>query len=97
MNEQDLFLQVLKQPNPAARERLLDQACNGQSALRQRVEVLLLAHERAGEFLESPAAGSVATLAHPPLAEMTGTIIGRYKLLEQIGEGGMIKPAFVKL
>jgi hypothetical protein len=89
VTEQDLFLQVLNQPDAAERQRLLDQACNGQSPLRHRVEVLLRAHEGAGEFLESPAAGSVATLEHPQFGETPGTIIGRYKLLEQIGEGGM--------
>lgn len=48
MNEQDIFLQVLKQPDVAVRQRLLDQACDGQLRLRQRVELLLRAHDGAG-------------------------------------------------
>src|SRR5262249_51177986 len=53
----------------------------------QRVETLLRAHEAPGSFLESPAP-PVATVDEPPVAEMPGTMIGSYKLLEQIGEGG---------
>jgi len=89
MNEQDLFLQVMKLPDAAGRQHLLDRECHGNPQLRQRVELLLRAHDQAGKFLESPAAGSVATLDHFPATEEPGTVIGRYKLLEQIGEGGM--------
>src|SRR5207253_5004338 len=45
-------------------------------------------HELAGSFLESPAAAPAATLDEP-IREGTGTVIGPYKLLQQIGEGGM--------
>src|SRR5437773_2558672 len=88
MNEQDIFLQVLKQADSVGRLACLDKACNGQPDLRQRVEVLLRAHERAGDFLESPAA-LPAMLDLPSIVEGPGTIIGSYKLLERIGEGGM--------
>jgi serine/threonine protein kinase len=47
----------------------------------------LEAHQEAGSFLESPAAGLVATIDEP-VTERPGTVIGPYKLLEQIGEGG---------
>jgi WD40 repeat protein/serine/threonine protein kinase len=54
------------------------------------VESLLEASARAGSFLESPAAAShlVATVDELPVTERPGTVIGSYKLLEQIGEGG---------
>jgi hypothetical protein len=56
--------------------------------LRQRVEDLLRAHEMAGTFMGSPAAAlKRETIPITPL-EQLGERIGRYKLLQQIGEGG---------
>ena len=57
--------------------------------LRDSVESLLRAHEEAGDFLHAPLLAVDATLQLPPISERPGTMIGRYKLLEQIGEGGM--------
>jgi serine/threonine protein kinase/tetratricopeptide (TPR) repeat protein len=52
------------------------------------VEALLRAYNDAGSFLESGFAGTAATLGNP-ITERAVTVIGLYKLLEQIGEGGM--------
>ncbi len=55
------------------------------------MEELLRAHEQAKDFLETPPAGIIfkrTNLANVPVAEKAGDKIGRYKLLEQIGEGG---------
>jgi tetratricopeptide (TPR) repeat protein len=69
----------------------LDQACGADAALRERVEALLHAHGQIGGFLEArhtAAAGPSATVDTPALA--AGAVIaGRYKLIEEIGEGGM--------
>jgi serine/threonine protein kinase len=67
----------------------LDKACVGQPGLRQRIEALLAAHEQASKFLEPQAAAARPTvrLALPP-EEQPGERIGRYKLLQKIGEGG---------
>jgi serine/threonine protein kinase len=69
---------------PEARATYLDAVCQGDADLRQRVTALLAAHDRAGDFL----AHSVVPPEAPPASEGPGTVIGRYKLLEEIGEGG---------
>jgi len=78
---------------PAERMAYLDEMCAGQPALRQRIEALLKAQPRLGEFLENPAdigppnVPEKIPLTVPP-EEKPGTRIGRYKLLQKIGEGG---------
>src|SRR5258706_141278 len=67
----------------------LKQACGENAELLKQVEILLGAHEKAGGFLEEPAAGALPgkTVVVPiPLTEKPGDKIGRYKLLQQIGE-----------
>jgi serine/threonine protein kinase len=56
--------------------------------LRDKVEALLRAHADAGSFLEGPPLGAEQTQHFDSIAEQPGTVIGPYKLLEQIGEGG---------
>ena len=59
---------------------------------RQRVEILLKAHDDPGRFMMSPIAGLalvVTALVEDSPTEHLGTMIGPYKLLEPIGEGGM--------
>jgi hypothetical protein len=88
---EDVFLAALERGSPEARAAYLNAACKDDADLRRRVERLLEAHPRAGGFLEGPArpAGE-ETAAHGPTGEQVGAVIaGRYKLLEQIGEGGM--------
>jgi serine/threonine protein kinase len=76
----------------AERVPYLDRACAGDLALRQRVEKLLEASEEGGAYFDSPAAvppEPVGTFRLPSVpSEKPGDRIGRYKLLQQIGEGG---------
>jgi serine/threonine protein kinase/WD40 repeat protein len=88
MSERSLFLAVLDIADPAERSAYLDRACAGDAALRAQVEQLLQAHQEPGGFMERPAAALLAS-ADEPVGECVGTVIGPYKLKEQIGEGGM--------
>src|SRR5262245_37068836 len=85
-----IFAEALTKADAAARSAYLDQACGGDTALRARVEALLGAHDATGNFLRLPegGGGGPATSASGPLSQRPGSRIGRYKLLEQIGEGG---------
>ena len=66
----------------------LDRACGDDAGLRRKVEQLLQARSKAENFLEAPAVQLVPSAAEIPVCEGPGTVIGPYKLLEQIGEGG---------
>jgi eukaryotic-like serine/threonine-protein kinase len=84
-----MFGDALELGSPDAQAAYLDRACRGDAALRQRVEALLRAHDKAGRFLEGEApGGSTAMTVDQPVGESPGTVIGPYKLLEPIGEGG---------
>jgi WD40 repeat protein/serine/threonine protein kinase len=87
MNEQSIFIAALER-EPAARPRFLDEACENNPGLRQRVERLIASHEAAVSFMDEPAGHLVQTIDQAPL-ETSGTQVGPYKLLQQIGEGGM--------
>ncbi len=68
------------------RAAFLDRACANDAGLRAQLDELLLANDRAGDFLESGPDSSNSESA--PISEAPGSRIGPYKLLEQIGEGG---------
>src|SRR5262249_9147735 len=95
MTERDIFIAALQKDVPAQRQAYLDEACAGQPELRARVEDLLRLHEAAGSFLERPAAETTDTGSFPDAAEPAvspeapSALIGPYKLLQPIGEGGM--------
>jgi WD40 repeat protein/serine/threonine protein kinase len=89
MNEREIFSAALDIEDPAERAAYLDRACAGDPTLRHRLAALLGAHQPASSFLERPAEGLMATLDESPVAERPGTAVGPYKLLQQIGEGGM--------
>jgi tetratricopeptide (TPR) repeat protein/serine/threonine protein kinase len=83
----DIFLKAVEISSWDERQVYLAATC-GDAALRAQVDALLQASVRAGNFLDSPATG-LAVTADETLSEGPGTRIGPYKLLEQIGEGGM--------
>src|SRR5438132_2066419 len=81
-----IFLEALYRKEPGELIRFLDQSCGADAALRARVEELLCAHRDAGNFLGRLDRPEVRR--DEPVGECSGTVIGPYKLLEQIGEGG---------
>src|SRR5262245_5228054 len=98
MTERSIFIAALDIDDSKKQAAYVAEACGSDAGLRQRVEKLLRSHEQAGKFMEEPAAGetpesdssqSAIRNLQFPVAEGPGAVIGRYKLLEQIGEGGM--------
>jgi len=84
-----IYNAALKKRSEAERSAYLDAVCGDDAVLRARVEALIKAHEEAGDFLEVPALDPNATFDEPAMIEGPGTRLGRYELLELIGEGGM--------
>src|ERR1035441_6297857 len=89
-NPEETIFAAARQLPPADRAAYLNQACGDNGPLRRRIEALLNASEQSGAFLEISAAPALrrTPAASIPLAEKTGDKVGRYKLLQQIGEGG---------
>jgi serine/threonine protein kinase/predicted Zn-dependent protease len=68
----------------------LDTACAGDELLRRKVEALLSSHQRAGGFIETPAAGIATRIIENGQADLlVGRTIGHYKISKRIGIGGM--------
>ena len=88
--EEVLFALALEKP-AEKRAAFLDVMCEGDAALRARLEALLAAHDAPDESLPKTAAAVKATIKldlSDASDESVGQTLGRYKLLEQIGEDG---------
>ena len=86
--EKDIFNQALEMPSAEARNAFLQGACGQDHELRSQVEALLKAYGSAAGFIpDKGPEGTIRVTVAP--SEHPGTVIGRYKLLQQIGEGGM--------
>jgi WD40 repeat protein/serine/threonine protein kinase len=83
---QEIFLAAVERHRPEDWDSYLDQACGANDELRRQVNLLLKVHHEAGTV---PGVERHETGAYQSLAEAPGTVIGPYKLLQQIGEGGM--------
>ena len=97
-----IFCSAIEIAAEKERAAYVARACGDDAKLKRQVEKLVAAHFQAGSFLERPAVAPADTGAYPPghaeepagsnqadNREGPGTIIGPYKLLQQIGEGGM--------
>ena len=88
VSPRSVFDHALEIDSPAQRQAYLYEACGGDAALRQKVDALLAAHEQAGSFLEVAQPGLRRTVDdNAPPREAPGSVIGRFKVLEEIGEG----------
>jgi serine/threonine protein kinase/tetratricopeptide (TPR) repeat protein len=93
----ELFVAALEQAGGAARQAFLDRTCAGQPELRHRLDILLQAHDAPASALNRPLAeivpenpGPAPTVEMPAPREGFGAALaGRYRLVEEIGEGGM--------
>ena len=82
-SDDDIFNDALAQPE-ASRAAYLDATCGGDAAGRARIAALLAVHDDAARFFALPLTAHFARLPE----ERPGDRIGRYRLLEKIGEGG---------
>jgi eukaryotic-like serine/threonine-protein kinase len=89
MRADEIFLAAVEKPTPAERAAYLDGACGDDAGLREQVQGLIKSHEQAGSFLEGPLFALPGTSDQIALTESPGTVIGPYRLLQIIGEGGM--------
>src|SRR5262245_26875646 len=85
----ELFVAAVGRVNPKHWDGFLEEASAGDKDLAREVRLLLEAHHDAGSFLQDPAQAPTMEFESPRVVEGPGTQIGPYKLMEQIGEGGM--------
>src|SRR5687768_12810348 len=88
-NEETIFTEALSRPSGPERDGYLRQACAGNADLRTAVDALLAAHQRGDGILEASPIGRQPVDETRDIGAGIGSTIGPYKLLEQIGGGGM--------
>jgi serine/threonine protein kinase/predicted Zn-dependent protease len=84
-----VFLNAVEIASLEEREAFIRANCGDDEALQREVYELLRHEQSLGSFLDSPAVDIAATTDQRPISERPGMVIGQYKLLQQIGEGGM--------
>jgi serine/threonine protein kinase/tetratricopeptide (TPR) repeat protein len=89
VSEKSIFEAAVEMISQGERAAFLDKACGPDQSLRKDVEMLLSAHDRLGSQPVDPSPDPRTALREPMAFEPLGSVIGPYKLMEQIGEGGM--------
>ena len=87
-DERSIFLRAIEIASAEGRSSFLDAACGDNRRLREEIEALLGAHARPLGLLDVPDIGR-PTVDMPAAYEGPGTVVGPYKILQAIGEGGM--------
>ncbi len=86
----DVFVELISNVDPEHWTIRLAELCGGNTEVRNRVVALLHAHQNPDSYLENPAFDPDRTVEQcGPFMEVAGAQVGSYKLLQQIGEGGM--------
>ncbi|HKX83968.1 MAG TPA: protein kinase, partial [Pyrinomonadaceae bacterium] len=75
--------------DPDSRKTFLDQACGENATIRQEVESLIAAHDRAGDFIRNSPSGISLPSNHSPEHLDPGSVLGHYRVEKIIGTGGM--------
>src|SRR5260370_25480278 len=88
LSERWIFEAAIEMRSPEERAAYLDQTCGSNEGLRKDVAALLAAHDRLPSIHPAAGAPSASATVAEPISERPGAVIGPYKLLEQIGEGG---------
>src|SRR5262249_11436158 len=83
-----IYFAALEKKSPAERAAYLDDACKGDPVLRRCVERMLDSEPKVGNFLQPATPDQPAASEQPPIVERPGSVIGPYKLLQILGEGG---------
>nr|MBA3884066.1 serine/threonine protein kinase [Chthoniobacterales bacterium] len=84
----DIFDEAVEQPLNA-RAAFLERSCNGDKALRRKVELLLKYHDESGDFIESPAFVVAPELLVDDPDALIGQHLGSYRVDAVLGAGGM--------
>ncbi|MHC4626944.1 MAG: protein kinase domain-containing protein [Planctomycetota bacterium] len=84
-----IFFEALEKETKGEREAYLSDACRDDPSLRVEIDALLKGHFRTDSFVKGPILDPHVSVENTSPSETAGTVIGRYKLLERIGEGGM--------
>src|SRR5260370_40498609 len=84
----EVFEAAVEQHPASQWDAYLDEACAGDAELRQQAALLLKAHAEGGSLVDAPAPDKDRTGLYQPVTRRPGTVLGPYKLLQQIGEGG---------
>src|SRR5262247_2571157 len=89
LTKREIFFEALEMPTPESRAAYLQAACGGDVVLRCKVDDLLKEHFSDDSLLAGSALErELASEAKSSASEAPAQMIGRYKLLEKIGEGG---------
>lgn len=87
-DEASIFESARKISDRQARSDYVEKACGSSTVLKSRVQALLAALDSQPDFLDQAPSGVGETIDLSPSVEQLGTVIDRYKIMEQIGEGG---------
>jgi serine/threonine protein kinase len=88
-DDEAIFHAALAIADAKRRHEYVQEACAGSESLRGQIEAMLVAVDAPDRLLDRPALCGAGAMNGPIPVEGPGTLIGSYKLLEQIGEGGM--------